>query len=169
MPEKHIRCCMKPVVEICKKAWEWGGSDPICVHSQGCATSDISLILNAEMRHGTSCRIHRSPLLVEDRPNAIMFISCYELGHQPLGIAQPMGFLEQAGYFPVGLDIAVEPIDEPALQSAQICRDLGPYAYGTPAWGAGSRADSRDKSVLPHLFLWSVRLNQCGIFASGAG
>jgi len=53
------------------------------------------------------------------RPNAIMFISCYELGHQPLGIAQPMGFLEQAGYSPFGLDIAVEPIDEPALQSAR--------------------------------------------------
>lgn len=50
---------------------------------------------------------------------AIIFISCYELGHQPLGIAQPMGFLEQTGFAPVGLDIAVESIDEPALQSAR--------------------------------------------------
>ena len=51
-------------------------------------------------------------------PGAVMFVSCYELGHQPLGIAQPMGFLEQAGFAPVGLDIAVENIDE----SAQIGR-----------------------------------------------
>ncbi len=53
------------------------------------------------------------------QPGAIMFVSCYELGHQPLGIAQPMGFLEQAGFTPVGLDIAVETIDEPALRLAQ--------------------------------------------------
>jgi radical SAM superfamily enzyme YgiQ (UPF0313 family) len=49
-------------------------------------------------------------------PGAIMFVSCYELGHQPLGIAQPMGFLEQAGFAPVGLDIAVETIDKPTLR-----------------------------------------------------
>jgi radical SAM superfamily enzyme YgiQ (UPF0313 family) len=52
-------------------------------------------------------------------PGAIMFISCYELGHQPLGLAQPMGFLEQAGFVPIGLDIAVEDIDESALRLAQ--------------------------------------------------
>ena len=52
-------------------------------------------------------------------PGAIMLVSCYELGHQPLGIAQPMGFLEQAGFAPVGLDIAVENIDESALRLAR--------------------------------------------------
>ena len=50
---------------------------------------------------------------------AIMCVSCYELGHQPLGIAQPMGFLEQAGFSPVGLDIAVENMDESALRRAR--------------------------------------------------
>ncbi len=34
------------------------------------------------------------------QPGAIMLVSCYELGHQPLGIAQPIGFLEQAGICP---------------------------------------------------------------------
>jgi radical SAM superfamily enzyme YgiQ (UPF0313 family) len=52
-------------------------------------------------------------------PGAIMLVSCYELGHQPLGIAQPMGFLEQAGFAPVGLDIAVENMDESALRLAR--------------------------------------------------
>jgi radical SAM superfamily enzyme YgiQ (UPF0313 family) len=52
-------------------------------------------------------------------PGAIMLVSCYELGHQPLGIAQPMGFLEQIGFAPVGLDIAVEDLDESALRLAR--------------------------------------------------
>lgn len=52
-------------------------------------------------------------------PGAIMLVSCYELGHQPLGIAQPMGFLEQAGFAPVGLDIAVENMDESAFRLAR--------------------------------------------------
>ena len=50
---------------------------------------------------------------------AIMLVSCYELGHQPLGIAQPIGFLEQAGFAPVGLDIAVDNIDESGFRSAR--------------------------------------------------
>ena len=53
------------------------------------------------------------------QPGAMMLVSCYELGHQPIGIAQPMGFLEQAGFFPVGLDIAVENMDESALRRAR--------------------------------------------------
>jgi len=53
------------------------------------------------------------------RPGAIVLISCYELGHQPVGIAQPMGFLEQAGYAPAALDIAVEPFDAERVKQAQ--------------------------------------------------
>ena len=61
---------------------------------------------------------------LEDRPSlrqpgAIILVSCYELGHQPLGIAQPIGFLEQADYSPVGLDIAVENFDEQAVRRAK--------------------------------------------------
>jgi len=33
-------------------------------------------------------------------PGAILLVSCYELGHQPLGLASPLGFLERAGYAP---------------------------------------------------------------------
>ncbi len=53
------------------------------------------------------------------RPGAILLISCYELGHQPLGIAQPLGFLEQAGFAPVGLDIAVEDFDADRVRRAR--------------------------------------------------
>ena len=45
------------------------------------------------------------------RPGAILLISCYELGHQPIGLASPLGFLERAGYTPDVIDIAVETLD----------------------------------------------------------
>ncbi len=53
------------------------------------------------------------------RPGAILLISCYELGHQPIGLAQPMGFLEQAGYAPGWLDIAVEELDAHRITRAR--------------------------------------------------
>ena len=53
------------------------------------------------------------------RPGAILLVSCYELGHQPIGIAQPAGFLEQAGYEPAAVDIAVEEFDEQQVRRAR--------------------------------------------------
>ena len=44
-------------------------------------------------------------------PDSILLISCYELGHQPLGVALPMGFLERVGFAPRAMDIAVERFD----------------------------------------------------------
>jgi radical SAM superfamily enzyme YgiQ (UPF0313 family) len=41
------------------------------------------------------------------------------LGHQPLGLAAPLGSLEQAGYAPTGLDIAVQPFDTEKIARAQ--------------------------------------------------
>jgi len=41
----------------------------------------------------------------------VLLISCYELGHQPLGVALPLGFLERAGFEPDAMDIAVEDFD----------------------------------------------------------
>ena len=53
------------------------------------------------------------------RPGAILLISCYEVGHQPVGVAQPMGFLEQAGYAPAALDISVEDFDAERVKQAR--------------------------------------------------
>ncbi len=54
------------------------------------------------------------------QPGAILLISCYELGHQPLGIASPLGFLEREGYSPAALDVAVEPLDPEKIASARL-------------------------------------------------
>lgn len=44
-------------------------------------------------------------------PGAVLLISCYELGHQPMGVAMPLGFLEHAGFSPAAIDVSVEPLD----------------------------------------------------------
>ena len=65
---------------------------------------------------------HAEPLVVTPalrRRGAILLISCYELGHQPAGITQPLGFLEEAGYAPAVLDIAVEELDEARVRRAR--------------------------------------------------
>jgi radical SAM superfamily enzyme YgiQ (UPF0313 family) len=58
-----------------------------------------------------------SPL---QQPGAILLISCYELGHQPIGLAQTIGFLQQKGYAPFTLDLAVEGFDEQRVEQASV-------------------------------------------------
>jgi radical SAM superfamily enzyme YgiQ (UPF0313 family) len=52
-------------------------------------------------------------------PGSILLISCYELGHQPLGVALPLAFLERAGFAPDVIDIAVENFDEAKIARAR--------------------------------------------------
>ncbi len=54
------------------------------------------------------------------QPGAILLISCYELGHQPIGLAQPVGFLEQKGYAPYTLDLSVEEFDRERVEQARV-------------------------------------------------
>jgi radical SAM superfamily enzyme YgiQ (UPF0313 family) len=51
---------------------------------------------------------------------AVLLISCYEQGHQPLGIAWPKAFLERAGYAPDSLDLAIEPWDDAKIRRARL-------------------------------------------------
>lgn len=50
----------------------------------------------------------------------ILLISCYELGHQPLGIAWPRAFLARAGLAADTLDLAVEPWDDAKIRGAKL-------------------------------------------------
>src|SRR5579883_2629662 len=52
-------------------------------------------------------------------PGAILLISCYELGHQPLHLASLQGMLSQAGYLPAAVDTAVESLDEETIRRAR--------------------------------------------------
>ena len=52
-------------------------------------------------------------------PGAVLLVSCYELGHQPLGIAMSQAFLERAGFTPVGHDLALAALDEDRVRAAR--------------------------------------------------
>ncbi len=53
-------------------------------------------------------------------PGTILLVSCYELGHQPLGIASPAAFLRRAGFDPAALDLSVEPLDPNRIARARL-------------------------------------------------
>jgi radical SAM superfamily enzyme YgiQ (UPF0313 family) len=53
-------------------------------------------------------------------PGAILLVACYELGHQPLAVAWPVAFLEQHGYAPDVMDVAVEPFDAAKVARARL-------------------------------------------------
>ncbi|MBI3969296.1 MAG: B12-binding domain-containing radical SAM protein [Chloroflexi bacterium] len=49
---------------------------------------------------------------------AILLVSCYELGHQPLSLAWPLAFLRSAGYDPVAVDLSVDSLDDATIARA---------------------------------------------------
>ena len=60
----------------------------------------------------------RIPLAIHD-PGAVLLISCYELGHRPIGLTRPLRALEAAGFAPDAIDIAVEPLDVEKVKRAR--------------------------------------------------
>ena len=53
------------------------------------------------------------------RANPILLVSCYELGHQPAGIAMPMALLRRAGYQIETMDVSVEGFDAEKVKRAR--------------------------------------------------
>ena len=53
-------------------------------------------------------------------PGAVLLVSCYELGQQPLALAWPAAFLVRAGFAPATLDVAVEPFDPERARRARV-------------------------------------------------
>ncbi len=53
-------------------------------------------------------------------PGAILLVSCYELGHQPLAVASPAAVLRRAGYSPAALDLARQTLDAAAVRRARL-------------------------------------------------
>jgi radical SAM superfamily enzyme YgiQ (UPF0313 family) len=80
----------------------------------------------------------------------VLLVSCYELGHQPLGTAWPAAFLERAGFQPAQLDLAVEPLDEDAVRRA---RFVGISVPMHTALRLGVRAAERIRKVNPDAFI----------------
>lgn len=61
----------------------------------------------------------------------ILLISTYELGRQPFGLASPAAWLNQAGANVRCLDLAVEPLDEGAVRTADLVAFYVPMHMAT--------------------------------------
>ncbi len=83
-------------------------------------------------------------------PGAVLLVSCYELGHQPLGVALPLAFLERAGFSPAAMDIAVEKFDPAKLARAQF---IGISVPMHTALRLGVRVAQRVRELNPSAFI----------------
>ena len=54
------------------------------------------------------------------RPGAVLLVSCYELGRQPLSLATPLAYLRAAGFAPLAIDTTVEPLPDAAIRRARV-------------------------------------------------
>src|SRR5215813_3004219 len=83
-------------------------------------------------------------------PNAeqsILLVSCYELGHQPAGIAMPLGLLQRAGYQTETMDVSVEGFDEDKAQRASF---VGISVPMHTALRLGLRVAEETRSINPN-------------------
>ena len=91
-------------------------------------------------------------------PGAILLVSCYELGHQPLSLASPAALLGRAGYAPALLDLSQTRLDAEAVRRAVF------IALAVPMHTAlrlGVRAAERIRTLNP-----DARLCFYGLYAS---
>lgn len=64
-------------------------------------------------------KLHTPIPSVMHAPGAVLLISCYELGHRPIGLTRPLAALETAGFSPDSIDIAVETLETEKVKRAQ--------------------------------------------------
>jgi radical SAM superfamily enzyme YgiQ (UPF0313 family) len=95
-------------------------------------------------------------------PGAILVLSCYESGHQPLAAGTALSFLERAGYRPVAADLATETIEQ-VEQRLDLSR-LRLVAFSVPmhtALRVGVRAAEhlRDRAAGAHFCFYGLYTN----------
>ena len=102
----------------------------------------------------------------------ILLVSCYELGHQPMGLASPMAFLARAGFPVTGFDISVDPLEK---LDADLVRRARLVAISVPMHTAlrlGSRVAERIREMNPrsHICFYGLyaTLNRDYLLQNGA-
>ena len=102
-------------------------------------------------------------------PGDVLLISCYELGHQPIGVAMPIGFLKKAGFRADVNDIAVEDFDE---EKATRARFVGISVPMHTALRLGVRVINRLRELNPtcHICCYGLyaALNSDFLLSQGA-
>ena len=95
------------------------------------------------------------------QPGAILLISCYELGHQPLASPRRSGFCTAPASPPTCSTSPSIRSTRPRSARAALRRHFGADAHGAAAGRARRRARPRDQPVGAHLLLRSVRRPEC--------
>lgn len=85
----------------------------------------------------------------------MLLLSSYELGHQPMGLASPLGFLERAGFAPAAIDLAVEPLDPERLARAAFVGLSVPMHTATRIALAAARA-VREQNPAAHICFYGL-------------
>jgi hypothetical protein len=102
-------------------------------------------------------------------PGAVLLISTYELGRQPLSLASPLATLEEAGFSPTALDLSVERIDAAAVGRARLAAVAVPMHT---ALRLGVQAAERIRSINPAcrivLYGMYATLNVSALLSRGA-
>jgi radical SAM superfamily enzyme YgiQ (UPF0313 family) len=103
-------------------------------------------------------------------PGAILFISCYELGHQPLAVASAAAVLRRAGFQPAALDLARQALDAAAVRRARLIAIAVPM-HTALRLGVIAAARMRAVNTDAHLSFYGLyaTLNAETLFAAGAG
>ncbi len=100
---------------------------------------------------------------------AVVLISTYELGHQPLSLASPLALLQQAGFSPAAIDLAVERLDPATIRAARLAAVAVPMHT---ALRLGVKAVERIRSINPDcrigLYGLYATLNAAALFERGA-
>ncbi|MGH2551811.1 MAG: CUAEP/CCAEP-tail radical SAM (seleno)protein [Thermomicrobiales bacterium] len=101
------------------------------------------------------------------QPGAVLLVSCYELGHQPVNLASPLAHLEAAGFAPVAVDTAVQTLDDSVLAQARFIAISAPMHT---ALRLGSQVAERVREINPaaHICFYGLYavLNQEHLFAA---
>lgn len=79
-------------------------------------------------------------------PGAVLLVSCYDLGRQPLALASPLGLLEQAGFEPAAIDLAKEQLRPTDIRRARFVAIAVPMHT---ALRLGVRAAARIRALNP--------------------
>ena len=90
-------------------------------------------------------------------PGAILLVSCYELGHQPLAVAWAAAFLGARGYAPAVMDVSVEPFDPEQGGARPARRRVRADAHGAPGRHRADRARPRGEPRVPRRGLRALR------------
>lgn len=97
----------------------------------------------------------------QNATNPVVLVSCYELGHEPLGITVPAGVLERRGIAATLMDVALEEFDEEIVANACF------VGISTPMHTAlqlGLRVAERVRELNPraHVCLFGLYAELCG-------